>query len=194
MGIRGSIWSTPLGLAGLEASLALVSVILAGWLHGGLGPIGWAQFRPEALDWGLAAGGLAPPLGFALWATSRAGTRLRFFQRIIKDLDDSLFRSVLGRASRFELVILAAVAGVAEEMLFRGVLQPLIGVGLTSLAFGLLHAVSAPYFVVATGFGLYLGWISAEAEVLTGAGLFAPALIHSVYDYVALRRLRQLCP
>jgi uncharacterized protein len=96
---------------------------------------------------------------------------------------------LLAPRSPVELALLAALAGLAEEILFRGVLQ----VGLTRLlpesgallvagaAFGLAHFITPAYAVLAGLAGLYLGGL-----FLLQGSLTAPIVAHVVYDLVAL--------
>lgn len=91
-----------------------------------------------------------------------------------------------------ELATIALLAGVGEELLFRGVVQtgigalttPAVGLVAGSLVFGGLHAVSRLYFVLATLIGLYLGWLMMEFEDIT-----VPIVAHALYDFVALTYL-----
>ena len=86
-----------------------------------------------------------------------------------------------------ELALLALLAGVCEEFLFRGVLQPWLEqwgtttgwVG-TNLIFGLAHAVTPTYFVLAAAIGAYFSGLQWYA-----GGLVAPILAHSLYDWFA---------
>jgi len=103
-----------------------------------------------------------------------------------------MVRELFPRASLVELAIIAVLAGVSEELLFRGVLQtlvagwttPLISLAVASLVFGALHAVSRLYFVLATLIGGYLGWLLLECDDLT-----APMVAHGLYDFIALAYL-----
>ena len=92
------------------------------------------------------------------------------------------------RPTRF--ILLSAAAGIGEEVLFRGTLQTLFGItwGLwvTSVIFGLVHAVTPAYFAMATVMGLYLGWVHIASD-----NLLAPILVHWLYDAVALYLLRK---
>lgn len=89
----------------------------------------------------------------------------------------------------FEFVLVSIAAGVGEEVLFRGALQPLVvqwtvpwvGVAIVALLFGLAHALTRTYFVAATLIGLYFGWLA-----LTYDDLIAPIVAHAVYDTFAL--------
>jgi hypothetical protein len=94
--------------------------------------------------------------------------------------------------SRFDVlsvIIIGAAAGIGEEWLFRGVLQPLAGWIVTSVVFGLAHVGNRRMFafgVWAMGMGFLLGGL-AQA---TG-GLTAPIVAHGVYDMLALAYIRR---
>jgi len=84
------------------------------------------------------------------------------------------------------LAALAAAAGVAEELLFRGVLQELWGLWPATLLFGLAHALTPTYFLLASAMGWYLGWLFVD----TG-NLVVPILVHALYDLWALWLVRR---
>jgi hypothetical protein len=99
---------------------------------------------------------------------------------------------VLASRSATELAVLAALAGAAEEILFRGVLQ--VGLArvlpeglalvLTGAAFGLAHFVTPTYALLAGLAGVYLGvlfWLQGN--------LLVPIVAHGLYDFVALTYL-----
>jgi membrane protease YdiL (CAAX protease family) len=94
--------------------------------------------------------------------------------------------------SRFgttSIVVIGVVAGFGEEWLFRGVLQPVGGLVIASVMFGLAHIgnrTMLAFGVWATGMGFLLG---ALAQV-TG-GLTAPIVAHGVYDMLALAYIRR---
>jgi len=85
---------------------------------------------------------------------------------------------------------LGLAAGFGEEMLFRGVLQNELGirigsdaiaVGIASIIFGLLHAVTPLYAFLAALASVYFGWL----YLITG-NLAIPIVTHAFYDWVAL--------
>lgn len=93
----------------------------------------------------------------------------------------------------YELVYLAALAGIGEELLFRGVLyeglvpfHPWVAVIVSNVAFGLLHGLSWNYFwtTTAIGFGMH-----GLAEIPEQRNLLVPIVAHSVYDYIAFQLL-----
>ena len=87
------------------------------------------------------------------------------------------------------IVLVGAIAGLGEEWLFRGVLQPVMGVIVASIAFGLAHVGGRnmlAFGLWASGMGFVLGGLA----ILTG-GLTAPMVAHGVYDMLALAYLRR---
>ena len=95
----------------------------------------------------------------------------------------------LGGVSLTGFALISLLAGVGEEALFRGFLQTFIGLHsteltgliLASLLFGLAHAVSRTYALIAAIIGVYLGLL----YIGTGS-IIAPIVCHAVYDFVAL--------
>lgn len=116
------------------------------------------------------------PFGFT-WA--------RELENKVSEMLGSLFR---GRSFHWALP-LSLLAGVGEELLFRGVIQIVltdwlnapIAILLTALLFGLAHAISRAYFIMATLMGLYMGLI-----FLWSGNLLLPILIHALYDWLAI--------
>ncbi len=98
-------------------------------------------------------------------------------------------RELFAGCGWLEFLLISLAAGVGEEILFRGALQPLliswtnllIGVFVTALLFGLAHAMSTTYFLAATLIGIYFGWLAWAYE-----DLIAPIVAHAFYDFVAL--------
>ena len=138
----------------------------------------WTDFA-----WGLLA---TIPLVMALLLMRRFSTGpLGRLNRAVDELLVPLF----AHCSLTQLALVSAFAGIGEELFFRGLLQPLLigwlgvvaGLCLASLVFGVLHAVTPAYAVVATLVGAYLGWLA-----LATGNLLGPMIAHSLYDFVAL--------
>ena len=74
--------------------------------------------------------------------------------------------------------------------MFRGVIQPwmenswgmMAGLLVSSVIFGLVHAVTALYFIMATAVSIYLG---LYLDYDTTRNLLTPIIIHSLYDFFA---------
>jgi hypothetical protein len=168
-----------------EGGLAVVAIAL-GWL------LGQPPIKTLHLDLYQAALGIAatlPPLAL-FWFCLKCP--LRPFQTIARILDEAIVP--LFRDCRFtELAVIAALAGIGEEMLFRGVIQAglaqqiggprgiWLGLLMAAALFGLLHSITPTYAVLAGSIGLYLGWLW-----LMCGNLLAPIVTHGVYDFLAL--------
>ena len=123
----------------LEGSLALVALLL-GWAldHHPLSDFEWS---PRAAIQGLEA---TLPLIGLLWLSHR--WKIEPILRIHDFLRRELLPYLDG-ANLLDFAMLSLAAGVGEEILFRGIVQPVIslqvgviaGLVLTSLIFGCLH-------------------------------------------------------
>lgn len=85
-----------------------------------------------------------------------------------------------------EVVVLALGAAVSEELFFRGVVQPELGLAAASVLFGLLHPLGIAYVIWASIAGAGLG-----ALCMATGGLLAPTVAHGTYNLVALTYLRR---
>jgi membrane protease YdiL (CAAX protease family) len=96
------------------------------------------------------------------------------------------FRELLGPLTTSEIAILAAASAVGEELMFRGALQPWIGLWPQAAIFALLHigpgARFLPWTVSAFVMGLIFGWMVAWVGDL-GAAIAA----HFTINYLNLR-------
>jgi uncharacterized protein len=121
-------------------------------------------------------------------------TRWAPIARLVDFVDEHLRPLFLG-CSMSRLLILALLAGLAEEALFRGVVQaglsrwlsPGGGLIAASLVFGLVHFLTLSYAVLATLVGLYLGTL-----LLVSGNLLVPIVVHALYDFIALIVLLRL--
>ncbi|MEM9659110.1 MAG: CPBP family intramembrane glutamic endopeptidase [Planctomycetota bacterium] len=128
-----------------------------------------------------------------LLLTLLAGLSWRPIRELRRQVE-RIVASLFGDATLVGLAAVAASAGVGEEILFRGAVQPLIsqwttpaiGLGAASLLFGAAHAASATYFALAAAVGLYLGWLAQHYD-----DLVAPIVAHAGYDFIALLVLRR---
>jgi uncharacterized protein len=123
-------------------------------------------------------------LALAWMLAARSGPAHRLVSLVVEQLGP-----LLAGRSAAELALLAAMAGLSEEFLFRGVVQvglarvlPDVGALLASSAlFGLVHFASRAYALLAGVMGLYLG-----ALFLVQGSLLTPIITHALYDFVAL--------
>lgn len=164
-----------------EAGLATLA-LAGGWLFGQpvWASIGW---EIDGLGWGLGAC-LPMLLLFFLclrWPVGPMGSIKQFAENIIQPL--------FGTCTLLDLAVICTLAGFGEEMLFRGLLQPLLaswlgwwpGILMAAVIFGLAHSISLAYVALATLMGLYLSWLWHASD-----NLLAPIVAHGVYDFLAL--------
>jgi uncharacterized protein len=139
----------------------------------------------------LGALAALPLLAGLLWTLR---TRSKLIKDLIRVVQDQLGPLVAARSAG-ELALVAALAGLAEEVLFRGVMQGelarrlpgFVALVLTSVAFGLAHFLTLSYALLAGLGGLYLGalyWVQGN--------LVIPIVAHALYDLVALLQLRRM--
>ena len=157
--------------------------------------LAWARYRSLPLETGSGPGvrdavaGLLAAAAFAAvnhWLLRHAPPvrAVRAVRRVYRDIVKPLFAEIGVR----EVVVIAVAAGVGEELLFRGVLQPEIGLIPASLVFGALHTGgrgTLAFGCWVAVMGAALGWLA----VATG-GLLAPIVAHALYDAAALVYIR----
>jgi hypothetical protein len=157
-------------------------VVLGGLALAALG-LGWAieidplqTLRWDWLDvfWGLA--GTVPLFAlFALLCWLPIGPLRTIRKFLATELAPSL-----ALLTWFDLVFLALLTGVAEELFFRGTLESWMGRFWSNLLFGMAHLVTPTYGVLAFLVGFYLSWLMSLASP---ANLLIPIVTHAVYDY-----------
>jgi membrane protease YdiL (CAAX protease family) len=90
-----------------------------------------------------------------------------------------------------QTLLISVLAGLGEELLFRGVLHIEVGIHLSVLLFAILHfgpEIRRFYwvFLVYIAFGYYFA-----ALLMVSGGLLAPMVCHTLYDYLAIRWLER---
>ena len=173
--------------AGLFEGGMLVVAIGVAWVAG-VDLMKGVVFSVSTAAWACA---FTVPLLIGLYGASRVTWPM--VEPVRRDLD--LVMPLFRNCTVFDLLLISLIAGVGEEALFRGVLQPLAAgwVGAipallaVSVLFGVAHYLSHSYAIYATGMGLYLGAI----QLWTG-NLFVAAAVHALYDFVALVYLVRL--
>ncbi len=178
----------PLVAAVFEGGLVLVA-LAAGWVLG-QSPLETLRWTWSAAGWGCAAAG--GPL-VLLWLCLR--WKWRPVQQLV-EVVDRLIVPLFEPCRPAEIAIIAFLAGLGEEMLFRGVIQAAAtawiggaagvwgGLLVAALLFALAHLITPAYGVFAGLIGLYFGLL----WLWTG-NLLTPVVAHAVYDFLALRYL-----
>jgi membrane protease YdiL (CAAX protease family) len=159
----------------------------------------WLRFNGNAVMWGVFA---TVPLCVVFLA---AYLRPIGSYRRIKDLLLESLGPSLAACRWYELLLVAALAGIGEELLFRGTVQTWMerwgypeSLLISNVVFALCHAITFTYAVLAFVMGIVLGLLlDAPGE----RSLLAPMLTHGLYDYFAFwvlavdwRRRQQAVP
>ncbi len=108
---------------------------------------------------------------FAAWRVFQNVPSLRRIERLLMSVLD------MPALRPHHALLFGLLAGIPEEILFRGAMQPAWGLLLASVIFGALHAISFAYFLYATCAGLLLGGLALWRD-----GLWAPIAAHTVID------------
>ncbi len=157
---------------------------------------GWAAGRPahaliyvqgvhsmSSLLWGAGAGA---GLGLLVVAFSQITVRRFHWARELY----RWFAQILGPLSTGQAFLLALCSSVGEELLFRGAMQPTLGIWLTTLLFGLAHLPPEKRFLhwtlSATLLGLGFGAITLYSGNLAGA-----LLGHFLVNFLNLGQLKK---
>ncbi len=168
-----------------EAGLSVLAVAL-GWL---LGHPPLQTFHFDGNDAALGIAATLPPLALFGLCLKVPLPPLRTIMRILDEVLVPPFRE----CRLVQLAIIALLAGVGEEMLFRGIVQTAVaqqiggprgmwlGLLIAALLFGLLHPLTPTYALLAALIGLYLGGLW-----LASGNLLVPITTHAAYDFAVL--------
>jgi membrane protease YdiL (CAAX protease family) len=154
---------------------------LALWLAAGVLPLlfgrpgVWSAMRPaDLLTWQTALSGL---LGLVIGAVVAALVIHWPPLQVVAERLASLIAWDTFQTP--DHVTIALLAALGEEPLFRGALQPLIGLVPTAVLFGLLHVTSVAHIILACLSGLLLGWLYQWS-----GSLWPPIAAHLTTDLV----------
>lgn len=166
------------------ACMALAALGLGAWQGRPIPlahPAPWLELGHLAHAWSAGA-------GLALAAVTIGSTRVLLERAGWARALRAQFRTVLEGAGGGQLLLLGLASGLAEELLFRGAIQPWAGFALTSIGFGLVHVgptrTFLPWTIWATVMGLALGAIFEATGSLAG-----PVLAHVLVNAVNLRAI-----
>ena len=169
----------------VEGGLFLFGILLMGGPNAVL-----AQFN---LSWSATVFALllclpmVAALYFAIRSEWEALSRLRY------ELDEKIL-PIFANCKIIDLAMIAFLAGIGEELFFRGWLQGvltnkfgmLLGILIASGIFGFAHYLSPTYALYAGLTGVYLG-----AIYQISGNLYIVMAIHALYDFIALVYLVQ---
>lgn len=163
-----------------EGAVLVSAVLLARFFDTALFPLCSSCLRDTAA--GVA--GTVPLLLLFRFILSEKSRTLPGFRSIRHTVIYDV-RRIFACAGWIDLLVLSLLAGLSEELLFRGVVQARFGITAGSILFGLCHFITPAYVIVTVIAGFYFGLLYHAA-----GSLLVPVLVHGLYDFAALVYLR----
>ena len=122
---------------------------------------------------------------------------------LIRNFLNLFYEKFVKHCSIFQIFLIALLAGLGEELFFRGFVQTALmtwmtgwgipevyailwAVSLSALLFGLVHPISRLYVIICVLIGIY-----CSVLFLWTGNLLAPIVFHAFYDFVVLALWRQ---
>ncbi len=170
-------------LASLATALALALRDGVPWAH----DAPWVALDPTLALATSAGLGLAVSLMVVL-ATRLTVTRCSWAQRLHLEL-----RPIAHGLTAWQIVLIAGLSSLGEELLFRGLLQPWIGLLPQAVLFGVAHQLPGPSRWVWVCWALMVGLAFGAIFAFTGS-LLGPLLAHALINAVNLTYLRDHDP
>ena len=138
---------------------------------------------------GMASVLLSLGLGIVIWALTAFATRamVRRFawaRALYRGL-----RPAVRDAGDATLLVLAVASALGEELLFRGLLVPAVGVVASSVVFGALHQIGGRARWAWVGWATVMGLLFGTVFAATGS-LAGPIVAHLAINHSNLRFLR----
>jgi membrane protease YdiL (CAAX protease family) len=171
--------------AAAYAGMALFAAILAYVLRGSLPLVGpaWLPLKPPRdVLYSLALGACFGAL--VAYATRLCVRRFAWAKNLHREL-----RPLTHGLTGSGIVALALTSALGEELLFRGLLQPWLGIWLQALLFGVLHQLAGTSRWVWAAWATLVGFALGAIFALTGS-LAGPLAAHALINGLNLSYLR----
>ena len=146
----------------------------------------YLKFTPVFFAKGFLVGAILGLAGYLFYIFAKK-TKL-FYEAV------ELFEVVLSPAFKnlqfLDLLILSSVSGFSEEVFFRGLLFPKIGIILSSIAFGIMHLPKKKFWIYAV-WATGSGFLFAYLLKMTGS-LWIPITAHAINNLIGMILLKNL--
>jgi uncharacterized protein len=131
------------------------------------------------LVWGLGVGLVSAFIAYKIISLKfMEGVRIKY-ARMLGDMD----------LTTQEIVFISICAGIGEEILFRGALQPLLGIFLTAIIFVAIHGYLNPRDWRISVYGLFMTVVIIGFGFMTElVGIWSAVAAHFVIDVYLLTR------
>jgi uncharacterized protein len=170
-------------LATLATGLAMALRDGVPWVH----PDPWLVLPPEVALVASAALGVAVATAVVAF-TRMTVPRFGWAQRLHSEL-----RPVARELTLGQILVIAGLSSLGEELLFRGLLVPMVSVVPAAVVFGLAHQIKGPSRWVWAGWATAMGLMLGAIFALTGS-LVGPLLAHAIVNAANLTYLRDHDP
>ncbi len=144
----------------------------------GLGQLLTATDPTVAIFWGVSA-------GLAMVVLSELLTRYTSWGRAIS----RMLKRLVGHLHPADILLLALLSSVGEELIFRGLVLPYIGLASSSVIFGLLHFLPRKGLWVWSIWASCAGYLLGILALYTG-GLLAPIIAHFTVNLIGLYTIK----
>ena len=169
------------------------ALLLGAWLLGWMLEPSRAPWRRSTLSFEAVGLGIVATIPMLLFFVAIYRSKARCLVDV-QQIVSELLGPPLAACKWFDLLGIALLAGISEEFLFREVLEsyfsqwsPLAGLIVCNVLFGLCHALTPTYALLAALLGCYL---SLTLKMTEQPNLVIPIVSHSLYDFVAFMVVR----
>ncbi len=171
----------------LPSPTRITTVALAVYVPLTLVAFAWAWFAGGRLAWSLEPSALSAPYAMRLVLSLGLGSALAIAVVAITPILSERtqwaralhaeLEGLISPLSTKEITILALSSGLAEEMFFRGAMQPVLGLLFTSAVFGAVHVGPRKVLLAWTTWAFVMGLSFGSIFELTGV-IWGPVLAH----------------
>jgi membrane protease YdiL (CAAX protease family) len=164
----------------VEGGVFIVALVLARIWSIPLFPLSEHILRDILI--GTAAAAI--PFALFVFSLSEKARTVPIIRSVRKTITGDI-RTLFASSTVVDIFLISLLAGLAEEVLFRGIIQVRWGIIAASILFGLVHSVTPAYILLATVIGFYIGLLHHCFQ-----SLLIPIQLHFIYDFGALIYLR----
>lgn len=170
----------------IEGGLAGLAMVIGYFI--GYFPCDNLRWHPDAIFYSLLAT-IPLVLGFAILISIRIRCLIEL-RKIANFFVVQYFRE----CSFLQIVLVCGLAGIGEELFFRGLIQGgisnyfenstfgiIFGIAVASFLFAAGHALTRAYYFFALFTGIYFGLL----YIISG-NLLVPIISHAIYDYLVI--------
>ena len=128
------------------------------------------------IDLSLGIGATTLTVGLSLYASQK------FLWAKILDIE---FQKIFVPLKDWHILLIAVWSGTTEETVFRGIIQPVIGIFPTSLLFGLMHLIPNKVFIPWTLYTIFGGFLFGCLFEIR-QNLFPSIITHILVNFIII--------